>query len=184
MKRLFALTALTFAAATGATAASLEGVTMPDTVQVAGQTLQLNGMGLRSKMMFKGYVAGLYLPQKSGDADAIVKADEPKRMQLQFLRDVSKEQMVEAYTESFANNAPAAKASLAKEIQSLMDAFEPVGEGDQMVFTYVPGTGTTFSVKGRDKLTVPGLPFAQAMFACWIGPKPPGADFKKDLLGK
>jgi hypothetical protein len=184
MNRRIAIAALLLAVASGATAASLQGVTMPDSVQVGGQTLQLNGVGLRSKLMIKVYVAGLYVARKSGDADAIIKADEPKRMNLQFLRDVSKDQMVEAYTEAFEGNAPAAKASLAKEIQSLMDAFEAVGEGDQMVFTYIPGKGTTFAVKGRDKITIPGLPFAQAMFSCWLGPKPPGEDFKAGLLGK
>jgi len=37
------------------------GVKMPDTVTVEGKTLKLNGMGLRKKVMFKVYVAGLYL---------------------------------------------------------------------------------------------------------------------------
>jgi hypothetical protein len=184
MYRWIAIATSLLAVASGATAASLQGVTMPDSLQVAGETLQLNGLGLRSKLMFKAYVAGLYVARKSGDADAIIKADEPKRMTLQFLRDVSKDQMVEAYTEAFASNAPTAKASLAREIESLMDAFEAVGEGDQMVFTYVPGKGTTFAVKGKDKITIPGLPFAQAMFDCWLGPKPPGEDFKAGLPGK
>ena len=135
-------------------------------------------------MMFKVYVAGLYVEQKSGDADAIIKADAPKRMVLQFLRDVSRDQMVDAYTEAFDNNAPSAKASLKGEIDKLMAAFEPVATGEQMVFTYEPGKGTTLSVKGNDKVTIAGLPFAQAMFSCWIGPKPPSADFKTKLLGR
>ena len=42
-------------------AASLAGVTLPDTVQVGSTTLVLNGMGLRTKFMVKVYVAGLYL---------------------------------------------------------------------------------------------------------------------------
>ena len=42
-------------------AASLAGVTLPDTAQVAGTTLVLNGLGLRKKFVVKVYVAGLYL---------------------------------------------------------------------------------------------------------------------------
>jgi Chalcone isomerase-like len=169
---------------TGATAATLEGVTFPENQQVDGTSLSLNGVGLRSKLMIKVYVAGLYVANKSSDANAIINNDAPKRMVLQFLRSVSKDQMVDAYTEAFDTNAAAAKASLSKEIASLMAAFEPVSAGDQMVFTYVPGQGTTFAVKGKDKVTIAGLPFAKAMFACWIGPKPPSADFKKGVLGK
>lgn len=40
--------------------------------------------------MVKVYVGGLYLPQKSADAAAIIKVDEPKRMVMQFLHDASK----------------------------------------------------------------------------------------------
>ena len=42
-------------------AGSLAGVTMPDTQQVAGKTLALNGLGLRTKYMVKVYVAGCIL---------------------------------------------------------------------------------------------------------------------------
>jgi Chalcone isomerase-like len=61
-------------------AASLAGVTLPDTVTVGNTQLLLNGLGLRTKFMVTVYVAGLYLAQKSSDADAVVKADEAKRM--------------------------------------------------------------------------------------------------------
>lgn len=153
-------------ACAGATAATLEGVTMPDTQQVDGKTLTLNGMGLRSKLMIKVYVAGLYLAAKSRDANAILQSDEPKRMSLEFLRDVSKDQMVEAYTEAFDLNAPSAKASLGSEIGRLMAAFEPLKKGDKMAFTYTPGQGTTMVVNGQDKVTIPGKEFGRAMCAC------------------
>ena len=49
-----------------ATARELEGVTMPDSISVDGQTLALNGMGVRiKKVVFvkvKVYVGGLYVP--------------------------------------------------------------------------------------------------------------------------
>ena len=53
-------------------------------------------------------------------------------MVLQFLRDVSRDQMLEACEEAVAANAPASKSSLAREIQGLMAAFEPVKTGDQL----------------------------------------------------
>jgi len=56
-------------------AATLAGVTLPDTVNVGNTRLLLNGLGLRTKFMVKVYVAGLYLAQKSSDGYAIVKAD-------------------------------------------------------------------------------------------------------------
>ena len=42
-----------------AAAGTLADVTLPDTVDVKGQKLALNGMGLRKKFVVKVYVAGL-----------------------------------------------------------------------------------------------------------------------------
>jgi len=182
--RTLALTAvIVVASALTVAAGSLAGVTLPDTVQVGGKTLVLNGMGLRSKMMFKAYVAGLYLEQKSSDADAILKSDTPKRVVMQLLRDLSRDQMVEAFTESFESNSPNARA-LKADIDRMLGAFEPVKTGQQMVFTYQPGVGTTLAIDGQQKVTIAGQPFGQAMFGCWLGPKPPTADLKAGLLGR
>jgi len=165
-------------------AASLAGVTMPDTVQIAGKTLMLNGLGLRSKYMVKVYVAGLYLEQKSSDANAIIKADAPRRIVLQFVHGASKSQMTDAFNESFNDNTPDAMKTMKPDIDKLLGAIDGVKVGDQMVFTYVPGTGTTFAQGGQDKVTIPGAAFGQVVFSVWLGPKPPTADCKTGMLGK
>jgi hypothetical protein len=165
-------------------AGSLAGVTLPDTVQVGGTTLVLNGLGLRTKFFVKVYVAGLYLERKSSDASAILKADAPKRIVMQFLHGASKNQMADAFEESFTNNSPDAQKTMKADIDRLLGALEPVKKGDQMIFTYLPGTGTTFAVNGTEKLTVAGPAFGQVLFSVWLGPKPPNADLKKGMLGQ
>jgi len=165
-------------------AASLAGVTLPDTVQVGGRTLVLNGLGLRKKFVVKVYVAGLYLEQKSSDPSSIIKADATKRVVMQFVHGVSKSQMADAFDESFNNNTPDAKKTMKADIDRLLDALEPVKEGDQMVFTYVPGTGTTLTINGKEKLTIATPAFGPVLFSVWLGPKPPTADLKKGMLGQ
>jgi hypothetical protein len=184
MRTTTAVSVFIVAAALNLLGASLAGVTMPDAIEVAGKNLVLNGMGLRTRFMFKVYVGGLYLEQKANEANAVIQSDAPKRMTLHFLRSVSRDQMVEAYTDAFADNAPDAQKTLKREIDQLMAAFEPVSEGDEMTFTYVPGAGTTLAIKGKDKVTIAGQPFGRAMFSAWLGPKPPSADLKKGLLGQ
>jgi hypothetical protein len=165
-------------------AASLAGVTLPDTVQAGGTTLVLNGLGLRKKFVVKVYVVGLYLEQKSSDAGAILKADAPKRIVMQFVHDASKNQMADAFDESFNNNAPDAKKTMKADIDRFLAALEPVKEGDQLVFTYLPGTGTTLAINGKDKLTIAAPAFGPVLFSVWLGPKPPNADLKKGILGQ
>ena len=165
-------------------AGSLAGVTLPDTAQIGSTTLVLNGLGLRTKYMVKVYVAGLYLPQKSSDAIAIVNADAPKRIVMHFLHGASKQQMSDAFDESFSDNTPDARKTMQADIDRLFGALEPVKEGDQMVFTYLPGAGTTLAINGNDKTTIAGPTFGRMLFSVWLGPKPPNAGLKKGILGQ
>ena len=58
------------ARSSGCMRAELEGVNLEDRVRVDGQELQLNGLALRTRFIFKVYVAGLYLPAKATTAQA------------------------------------------------------------------------------------------------------------------
>jgi hypothetical protein len=107
----------------------------------------------------KVYVAGLYLEHKSTDADGIIKADAPKKIVMKFLHDASKKQMTDAFDQSFKDNAPDAETTIKTDTDKFLASLEPVKVGEQMVFTYVPGTGTTFAINGKDKLTIAGPAF-------------------------
>ncbi len=165
-------------------AGTLASVTLPDTAQVGGKTLVLNGLGLRTKFMVKVYVAGLYLEQKSSDAGAIIKSDAPRQIVMKFVHGASKSQMTDAFDESFSDNTPEARKTMKGDIDRLLGALDPIKSGDEMVFTYVPGTGTTLAINGKDKVTIAGPAFGQVLFSVWLGPKPPNADLKKGLLGQ
>jgi hypothetical protein len=92
--------------------------------------------------------------------------------------------MADAFNDSFKDNSPDAVKTMKADIDRLLDALEPVKPGDEMVFTYVPGTGTTFAINGKEKLTITGPAFGPVLFSVWLGPKPPNADLKKGMLGK
>jgi hypothetical protein len=164
-------------------AGTLAGVPLPDTTQIAGRTLVLNGMGLRKKFVVKVYVAGLYLEEKSSDSGAILKPEAPKRIVMHFVRSVSKSQMADAFSESFENNTPDAKKTMKAEIDQFLAALENVNEGDEIVLTYLLGAGTSLAIHGKEELIIPAPAFAQVLFSVWLGPKPPNDDLKKGLLG-
>ncbi len=163
---------------------SVAGVRLPTSVEVGGRTLVLNGAALRKKAVFKVYVAGLYLPAKAKSAEQIIAADEPRRMIMHFVRNVGSEPICEAWTEGLSANTPNASAELTAQFKTLCGYMEGVDEREKLVFTYVPGTGTTIEVKGKTKGVIPGKAFADAMLNTWIGAKPgPGAGFKRSILG-
>ncbi|MGH9418522.1 MAG: chalcone isomerase family protein [Thermoanaerobaculia bacterium] len=166
-------------------AASLADVSLEDKVTVNGQTLVLNGLGLRKKFFIKVYVGGLYLGTKSSNPAAILAADSPRRMVMSFLYSVSKDQMCDAWQEGLDANTPNASAEVKAGFKTLCSWMEPIPKTNKLVLTYVPGTGTTVEVNGKSKGTLPGKATADAIVSTWIGPKPAvGDDFKNAVLGK
>lgn len=167
-----------------AASATRDGVTLPATTTAEGHTLVLNGLGLRKKAIFKVYVAGLYLPARSADAAAILAADQPRRIVLQFLRGVSQDQMCDAMYDGLEKNTPDHTPELKAKFDDFCSMMVKIEKGEQFVFTYLPGTGTAIEAKGERKGVIEGKDFADALFASWLGPKPgPGEGTKKDLLG-
>ena len=171
------------AAAAVVLAGEVAGVKMADTVTVEGKTLKLNGMGLRKKVVFKVYVAGLYVETPSKDAGALVSSDQVKRMQLSVLRSLKASQVTEAIEEGFEKNSKSQMGALKDRLAKFGAMISDVVEGDQIVMTYVPGKGTTVSVKGADKGVLEGKDFADALFSVWLGANPVQEDLKKALLG-
>jgi len=166
-------------------AAELAGVTMADKITVNGQPLVLNGLGLRKKFFVKVYVGGLYLQAKMSNPASILASDTSRRMSMHFLYSVSKDQMCEAWDEGLAANVPNASAEVKAGFKTLCSWMEPIPKGNSLVLTYVPGTGTTVEINGKNKGTLPGKATADAIVSTWIGPKPAmGDDFKNAVLGK
>ncbi len=177
------LAAAVLAAALPAGAGELAGVTLPDSVEVGEQELVLNGMGLREKFFIDVYVAGLYLPSRQRSGDAILGADTPRRLVMHFTYDVSKDQVCDAWNDSLEANQPKAPAALERDFETLCSYMEDMEDGEEMVFTYLPGEGTAVEVKGEAKGTIEGKGFADALFASWIGEHPATKKLKKGLLG-
>ena len=167
---------------TGARAGELSGVTLPDTLKAGEKTLKLNGLGLRKKAVFKVYVGGLYLESPSKAAGAILAADQAKAIRMHFLRDLTKAQLVEAFQEGFEANVKD-RAPQKAAFDRMLALVPDVKEGSTMTFAYVPGKGTTLSVGSKELGVFQGKGFAEAVFAIWLGPKPPSEDLKKGMLG-
>lgn len=163
-------------------AGSLAGVTLPDTASLGGQTLVLNGLGLREKYTLDVYVGGLYLPAKSKDASAIIAAEVPKRVVMHFIYDeISKDKLAESLYEGLAKYP--AYNHLKPQMDKAAAAAEDVVAGDVMIYDYVPGKGTIITVKGKEKAVIPGAEFMRLVFNIYLGPKPANEALKAGMLG-
>ncbi len=165
-------------------AGELNGVSMPDSIDVNGQNLVLNGMALRKKAFIKVYVAGLYLPSQQSSADTILDADTARSLSMHFVRSVGGEKICGAWKEGLAANTPDASEDLKAKFNTLCKWMADAKDGDEYIFRYLPGTGTEVWFKSQKKGVIESKAFADALYRCWIGQKPgPGEAFKQALLG-
>ena len=187
--RLLAAVAIAFGAVqASAQPVEIEGVKLEPTVQVALAPLQLNGAGVRTRAIFKVYVAGLYVPQKSKDATALLSQKGPRRMSITMLRNVDADSFGGALNEGLKNNHTEAQlAGYKAQIEALNANLKAVGEtkkGDVINFEYVPDAGTRITVNGQPRGTsIAGEDFFTAVLRIWLGEKPADAGLKKALLG-
>ena len=61
------------------------GINMPETIKAGSTTLVLNGAGIRTKFFMKLYVGGLYLQNKTSDANKVLNTDEAMAMRLHII---------------------------------------------------------------------------------------------------
>lgn len=188
VRRLTAL-ALTLAAlGAAAQPAELEGVKLEPSAQVAGTALQLNGAGLRTRAIFKVYVAALYVPHKSGDAATLLAQKGARRVTLTMLRNVDADSFAGALNDGLkANHSEAQLAGWKAQIDALNASLKAVGEarkGDVIQIEFAPDTGTRVSVNGQPRgAAIPGEDFLTALLRIWLGDKPADSGLKKGLLG-
>ena len=80
-------------------ARQIAGVDLPESLTGAeGVELKLNGVGIRSKLFIKVYIAGLYLQNPSDDATSILVDDGGRKMLMHFLyNEVDREKLVAAW---------------------------------------------------------------------------------------
>jgi len=167
---------------------TMEGQHFEAQVQLGGQALQLNGVGMRSVAWLKGYLTALYLPHKARGADQVLAMRGPKRLQMRMLQEVSTQEFVKAFDKGVKRNTPEAELpALAERMQqfdALVSALGKVRKGDVVDLDFVPGQGLLFSYNGRRQgHPVAGDDFYAALLRIFIGDKPAQAELKAGLLG-
>ena len=183
--------AVAIVAGHGAQAAApvkVEGVTFAGQAIVAGQALELNGVGLRAVAWFKGYAAGLYLSSRARTAQQVLAASGPKRLQLRMLVDVDTEEFIKAFDKGIARNSPPAELPLLAErmarFDALLRAIGKVRKRDVVDLDWLPGQGLQFALNGQlQGAVIPGEDLYAALLRIFVGERPADPELKIGLLG-
>lgn len=156
-------------------AVEIAGVTLEDTVQVGDKTLELTGIGIRTKtfLKVKVYVAGLYMESPSTDPKQIISTDEAKRFFIQSIGPTMKPEAIKkALWAGFDANTPDRQGDLQQKMETVTNFFtEPAKKGDTFGFSYEPSSGTSVTINGKEMGTISGKDIMEAVFAIWFGDK-------------
>lgn len=170
-------------------ALKVEGHEYSDTVVVADTPLKLNGAGLRSRLWFKAFTAGLYLPQPASQPGAVLAQPGAKRLRLRMLVDVPAKEFSKALLRGVEKNYSAAEREpLAERLEQLAQMVQALGNlrnGDAVDLDFQPGAGLVLSLNGSKRgEPVPGEDVYRAVLRIFIGDRPAQDTLKNALLGR
>jgi hypothetical protein len=163
-------------------AAHIENVDFSDRARIGEHELPLRSLGLlRYRVLFKGYVGALYLPEAVPFERAL--EDVPKRLELHYFWNIAGRDFGPAAQQVLERQlGPAELAALRERIERLNAAYRDVAPGDRYALSYAPGEGTSLSLNGAPIVTIPGADFARAYFGIWLGRAPLDEAFRDQLL--
>ncbi|MGB6006600.1 chalcone isomerase family protein [Castellaniella sp.] len=170
-----------------AQAVTIANVEVPEQQAFAGQSLVLNGAGLRQRFVFHVYVAALYRPTATSDAQVILNSQESQVLRLTLLRDINSKALTDALNEGLkANNSESDLAAMRDTIQHFETFMKTGGEGasgDPVEIRFQEGR-VSVSFKGKALGEVSDPRFAAALLKVWLGPVPAQESLKQALLGR
>ena len=177
------------AASAAAQPVTVADVKYAETASLGGNTLQLNGAGVRYKAVFKVYTAGGYLEKKASTPQEVASQRGPKRLSITMLREIDSTELGKLFSRGMEDNMDRAAFSRivpgVLRMSQIFSDHKKLQAGDQFMIDWIPGTGTVITVKGK----VQGEPFKEpeffnALMGIWLGNLPADFKLKDALLGK
>ena len=151
-----------------------------------GDTLLLNGMGLREKMWIDVYVGSLYLPKKADNVAEVLAQPGALRIQINVVyTEVASKKLIRAWKDGFEKNQSDEMLMRLKDrIEMFYSYFEESAKkDDEYLIDYIPVQGTSISKNGKLLGTIEGEDFKNALLEIWLGNVPVDKNLKKGMLG-
>jgi hypothetical protein len=166
----------------------IEGFRFDSTLRLGGADLVLNGVGVRRRFFVPVYVAALYVPARSSDAETLLSQRGPRRMSMKFVREVEAELFMTSLDVGMRKHyTPEQLAGWKDQWQTLTRVISTMvlaRRADNVTWDYTPDEGARVMQNSVARVpSMRGEDFYNAVLRVWLGPQPADADLKKGLLG-
>ena len=156
------------------------GKSFPTTITVSHEgtdfTLALTGTTVRKKLIIKVYAIAHYMQDlpKGSEKElvaAVLTDGKAKQLTMEFVRDVSKEQIRNAYKDGFEENASKdEQKAIAPLVEQFLNYFTgDVKENDRFILRWLPGGVVQAQVQGTEKPAITNAVFARVLWTIWFG---------------
>ena len=165
-------------------AMEVAGVSIPQTLTLETETLELNGAGIRKKFFMDLYVGSLYVESKTNNVDAIINSKTPVAIQLDIISGmITSKRMVDTVNEGFETATSGNMDTLQSRLDDFIKVFnEEIMKGDRFLMKVTPGKGLDAYKNNKHLATVEGDDFAKTLLSIWLGEKPADNGLKKSML--
>ncbi len=164
----------------------IAGHTFPEKAEVQGNSLVLNGAGLRSIKNNPVYAAALYLPELTQRADTASALLGARRFELCILIDAVPAEYIGSLRDGIARNVNATSQDFIKEellqVEEVMRN-NNVSKGDVIDIDWIPGVGSIISCNGKViSPVIRGKALYDAVLSIWLGTDSLEDELRKSLL--
>lgn len=166
---------------------AIEGVRVPNSVQLAGRTLQLNGAGIRYKAIVKVYVAALYMEQTGGTPEQIYNNKGSTQLVITMLRNINSAELGRLFIKGMEENTTKEEQTKLiadfRYMGELFARFRNLDKGESLIIQWPANGAMAVSVDGFfDQTPIKNPEFRKALLSIWLGENPADWQLKSQLL--
>ena len=157
----------------------------PTAIEVDDTRLSLQGAGL-CEWGFIGidlYRCALYVEQPLQNAEDALRKDQRMVIHLDFVRELTKDQLCAAWRGSVEVNAKGDTHDYGPALQLLCDSMRDVDDGDRYSFALTPGDGMRVLHNDVECAHIADEQFRRLFVKLYLGPNPPTKALRKAMLG-
>jgi len=165
-------------------ALNVYGVQIDGSTVVDGQSLHLNGFGLRTKMFGKVYVSSLYLEKQTAKSAEVVNAPGAKLVRINFLhKRVLKDKFVEALNDALIRNTSSMSGN--PELQRLYGFFtKDFINGEVLELSFTSDGTVRVSRNNQVVGSVASKSLQSALLKAFVGLYPIDEAVRAGMLGR